>query len=47
MYLEVPGLLPAEQQIPTQQMALTVEMLEEKYPQADWTHIYTGGSAEE
>ena len=45
--LEVPGLLPAEQQIPTQQMALTLEMLEEKYPQADWTHIYTDGSAED
>ena len=27
-------------------MALTLEMLEEKYPQADWTHIYTDGSAE-
>ena len=22
-------------------------MLEEKYPQADWTHIYTDGSAED
>ena len=40
IFLEVPGLLPAEQQIPTQQMALTLEMLEEKYPQADWTHNY-------
>ena len=47
IFLEVPGLLPVEQQIPTQQMALTLEMLEEKYPQADWTHIYTDGSAEE
>ena len=26
-------------------MALTLEMLEEKYPQADWTHVYTDGSA--
>ena len=43
IFLEVPGLLPAEQHIPAQQM----EMLEEKYPQADWTHIYTGRSAEE
>ena len=33
IFLEVPGLLPAEKQIPTQQMAL--EMLEGKYP-----HIY-------
>ena len=32
IFLEVPGLLPAEQQIPTQQMALTLEMLDEKYP---------------
>ena len=47
IFLEVPGLLPAEQQIPAQQMALTLEMLEEKYPQAGWTHIYTDGSAEE
>ena len=37
--LEVPSLLSAEQQIPTQQMALTLEMLDEKCPQADWTHI--------
>ena len=27
IFLEVPGLLPAEQQIPAQQMALTLEML--------------------
>ena len=47
IFLEVPGLLPAEQQIPTQQMALTLEILEEKYPQADWTHIYTDGSVED
>ena len=40
IFLEVPGLFPAEQQIPTQQMALTLEMLEEKYPQANWTHIH-------
>ena len=47
IFLEVPGLLSAEQQIPTQQMALTLEMLEEKYPQADWTHIYTNGLVED
>ena len=41
IFLEVP------QQIPTQQMALTLEMLEEKYPQADWTHIYTNGLVED
>ena len=40
IFLEVPGLLPAEQKIPTQQMALTLEMLEEKHPHADWTHIH-------
>ena len=28
-------------------MALTLEMLEKKYPQADWTHVYTDGSAED
>ena len=28
-------------------MALTLEMLEVKYPQANWTHIYTDGSAED
>ena len=39
IFLEVPGLVPVEQQIPTQQMALALEMLEEKYPQAEWTHI--------
>ena len=47
IFLEVLGLLPAEQQIPAQQMALTLEMLEEKYLQADWTHVYTDGSAED
>ena len=48
IFLEVPGLLPTEQQIPKQQMVLTLEMLEEKYPQADWTqYIYTDGSAED
>ena len=47
IFLEVPGLLPAEQQIPTQQMTLTLKMLEEKYLQTDWTHIYTDGSAED
>ena len=47
IFLEISRLLPAEQQIPTQQMALTLEMLEEKYPQADWTHIYTDSSAED
>ena len=45
IFLEVPGLLPAELQKPTQQMAL--EMREKKYPQVDWTHIYTDGSAED
>ena len=40
-------MLPAEQQIPTQQMALTLDMLEEEYLKADWTHIYTDGSAED
>ena len=38
-FLKAPGLLSTEQQISTQQMALSLEMLEEKYPQADWTHI--------
>ena len=45
IFLEVPVLLPAEQQIPAQQMALTLEMPEDKYPQAGWTHMYTDGSA--
>ena len=40
VFLGIPGLLFAEQQMPTQQMALTLEMLEEKYRQADWTHSY-------
>ena len=39
--------LPAEQQIPTQQMALNLEMLEEKCLQSNWAHIYTNGSAED
>ena len=43
--VEVPGLLPTEQRMPAQQMALTQGMLEEKNPQADWTHVYTDTSA--
>ena len=38
IFLEVPGLLPAEQHIPTQQMTLTLKMLE-KYLQTG--HTYT------
>ena len=45
--LEVHGLLHAEQHIPTQQMALTLEMLMEKCPLADWRHVYTECSAED
>ena len=44
IFLQVPGLLPAKQQIRAQQMALTLKVLGEKYPQADWT-LYNDGSA--
>ena len=47
IFMEVPDLLHPEQQIPAPQMALTVKMLEDKYPLADRTHIYTDSSAEE
>ena len=40
-------MLPVEQQIPSQQTALTLEMLEEKHWQAVWTLIYTDSSAED
>ena len=44
---EVPGLLTREQQIPALEKALTMQMLEERYPQTEWTHIYTDGSADD
>ena len=44
---EVPGLLPREQQFPAEEMTVTMQMLEEKYPQTEWTRIYTDGSADE
>ena len=47
IFLELPGLLPAEQQIPTQRMALTLEIFEEEYPQTGRTHIYTDRSVED
>ena len=46
IFLEVPGLLPAKT-TDTNTVDLTLEMLEEKYSQADWIHIYPDGSAED
>ena len=47
IFLEILGLLPTEQQIPTQPMALTLEMLEEKNTCRLVGHIYTDSSAED
>ena len=32
--------------LPVQQKILTLEMIQQRYPQTSWTHAYTDGSAE-
>ena len=44
--LEVPGLSSRQDQTQPLERAATLEMLDDKYPPAVWTHIYTDGSAE-
>ena len=44
---DVPGLTKKTEQLPHQQRALTLEMLSMHYPQKNWMHAYTDGSAAE
>jgi ribonuclease HI len=43
---DVPGLAAKGEQPPHVQKALTLEMIQERYPHRTWTHVYTDGSAE-
>ena len=43
----VPGVGPKDSQSSAQRKALTLAHIEEKYPNQDWTHIFTDGSADQ
>ena len=43
---DVPGLTAKGEQMPAQQKALTLEMMDKRYPQSSWIHAFTDGSAE-
>ncbi|XP_041365602.1 uncharacterized protein LOC121380715 [Gigantopelta aegis] len=43
----VPGILKKEIQTEIERRGLTLEFMHQTYPQDQWTHAYTGGSAEE
>ena len=43
---EIPGLAAKGTQAPELQKALTLEMIQSRYPKNTWTHVFTDGSAE-
>ena len=43
---EIPGLAAKGTQAPELQKALTLEMIQDRYPKSTWTHVFTEGSAE-
>ena len=43
---EILGLAAKGTQAPELQKALTVEMIQDRYPKSTWTHVFTDGSAE-
>ena len=43
---EIPGLAAKGTQTPELQKALTLEMIQSRYPKSTWTHVFTDGSAE-
>ena len=43
---EIPGLAAKGTQAPELQKALTLEMIQSRYPKSTWTHSFTDGSAE-
>ena len=43
---EIPGLAAKGTQAPELQKALTLEMIQSRYPKSTWTHAFTDGSAE-
>ena len=44
--IEIPGLAAKGTQAPELQKALTLEMIQDRYPKSTWTHVFTDGSAE-
>jgi hypothetical protein len=45
--ISVPGLSHKHMESPHIQQALTLEMIDRRYPHSEWTHVYTDGSATE
>jgi hypothetical protein len=45
--LNVPGLEQKGTLLTEVQKALTLEMIDQKYPQDTWTHVYTDGSSQD
>ena len=43
----VPGILQKELQTEAERKALTLSYIRDTYPEEEWTHVYTDGSAEE
>ena len=43
---EIPGLAAKGRKAPELQKALTLEMIQSRYPKSTWTHVFTDGSAE-
>ena len=43
---EIPGLAAKGTQAPELQKALTLEMIQSRYPKSTWTHVFTDSSAE-
>ena len=44
--IEIPGLAAKGTQAPELQKALTLQMIQSRYPKSTWTHVFTDGSAE-
>ena len=42
---EIPGFAAKGTQAPELQKALTLEMIQSRYPKSTWTHVFTDGSA--
>ena len=43
----IPGIDCKKEQLPTERRAITLGYLSDKYPEDQWTHVYTDGSAED
>ena len=43
---DIPGLKSKGEHLPHDMLALTLEMIDHRYPPGTWTHVYTDGSAD-